>query len=92
MKKIKLLDQDYEIEKNYKNAYDKEELLELTTDYFLDYDYIAGDYSYGKLRLKGFCDKKNKINNKINSIETFDDYIKNHCAYECGYFLLKKVK
>ncbi len=57
MKKIKLNDLDYElIEDN--NGYNEEEIISKTTDYFIPYDYIIGDWAYGKLRLKGFCDKK----------------------------------
>ena len=62
------------------------------TDYFNDYDYVMGDFAYNKLRLKGFCDKKNKKCNKTNIIDTIDSYIKDYCAYKCKWFLLKKIK
>ena len=52
----------------------------------------TGDWSYGKLRLKGFCDKNNKRYNKINDISLKEKYLKNQCAYHCNYFLIKKVK
>lgn len=90
MKKIKALDAEYEITKNYKDVFNQEEFLNLVTDYFSDYDYIVGDYSYSKLRLKGFCDSKNKKCNTINDIKRLDSYIKDYCAYDCGYFVLKK--
>ena len=85
---------NYEIVKNYKNGFDYEEVKQKCeqTDYFDSYDYIFGDYSYGKLRLKGFCDKGNKIFKDINDIEKVDEYIKNICAYECKYFIIKKIK
>ncbi len=90
MKKIKLNDLDYElIEDN--NGYNEEEIMSKTTDYFIPYDYIIGDWAYGKLRLKGFCDKKNKIYNKSNDISNKDTYIKENCAYGCRYFVLKKL-
>ena len=82
----------YEIEKNYKDGFDYDSIKEIWTEYFDDYDYILGDWSYGKLRLKGFCDKKNKKYKKINDINNIDDYIKKHCAYDCKYFILKKLK
>lgn len=91
MKKIKVLDLDYELITNHKNSFDKDSFLELVTEYFVDYDYIVGDYSYSKLRLKGFCDEKNSMCNEINNFKNLDDYIKNNCAYGCGYFVLKKV-
>lgn len=91
MKKYKFNELEYELTKNYKDGFDKEAVENLITDYFNDYDYVVGDWSYGKLRLKGFCDKENKINNKINNIKILDKYIKENCAYDCRYFVLKKV-
>jgi len=90
MKKYTYNDINYEIIKDYKNGFEDNEIREKLTDYFIDYDYILGDWSYGKLRLKGFNDKTNKNYKPINDIEQIDEYIKNHCAYECRYFILKK--
>ena len=89
--KIVLDKYEYEIIKNYKEAFDINELKEKYIDYFYPYDYILGDYAYSKLRLKGFCDKKNKLYNKINDYNSIDSYIKNQCAYECKYFIIKKI-
>ena len=91
MKRFKFNDSEYELIKEYKNGFENEAVSEKITDYFDEYDYIFGDWSYGKLRLKGFCEKNNKNYNEINDISKVDDYIKQHCAYECKYFLLKKV-
>ena len=91
MKKYKFNEIEYELIENYKDGFDKEAVENLITDYFENYDYIVGDWSYGKLRLKGFCDKENKINNQINNIKILEQYIKENCAYECKYFVLKKV-
>ena len=91
MKKYKFNELEYELTQNYKDGFDKEAVETLITDYFNNYDYIVGDWSYGKLRLKGFCDKGNKINNEINNIKILEQYIKENCAYECRYFVLKKV-
>lgn len=82
----------YELIENYKDGFDLDIVKEKYTDYFEDYDYVVGDWSYGKVRLKGFCDKTNKICNRMNDIKFKDDYIKNLCSYECRYFVLKKVK
>ena len=76
----------------YKDGFDETAFKEKYTEYFEPYDYIIGDWSYGKLRLKGFCTKLNKICNKINDIKFKDDYIKNLCSYECKYFVLEKLK
>ena len=82
----------YELIENYKEGFDKEAFIEKYTEYFEPYDYIIGDWSYGKLRLKGFCTRLNKMCNKINDIKFKDDYIKNLCSYECKYFVLEKKK
>ena len=88
--KVILNDIEYEVIKNYRDGYDEEVLKERATDYFSEYDYIFGDWAYGKLRLKGFYKKDNKKVTKINNIEDLDNYIKDNCAYDCKYFLLEK--
>ena len=88
--KITLGNNVYEILENIDNCFDLELLKSMYTEYFYDYDYLLGDYAYNKLRLKGFCDKGNKIFNSINDYKTIDNYIKNDCAYDCKYFIIKK--
>lgn len=90
MKTIKINETEYEVIKDNRDGFDEEELLKRVTDYFYEYDYIFGDWAYGKLRLKGFNDKKNKKTNEINNIEKLDEYIEKNCAYGCRYFLIKK--
>ena len=94
MKQYLINNNNYEIVKNYKEGFDYEEVKNKCseTDYFDAYDYICGDWSYGKLRLKGFCDKGNKLFKDINDISKVDEYIKNLCSYECKYFIIKKIK
>ena len=89
---IKLGNNKYEIMENYKDGFDLDAVKEKYTDYFDEYDYILGDWSYGKIRLKGFCNRTNKKCNRINDIKFKDSYIKDLCSYECSYFVLKKVK
>lgn len=92
MKTVTINDKKYVLEKDYKDVFNLEEVKEKCTDYFDDFDYILGDYSYGKLRMKGFYDGKNKKAKEINNINQLDDYLNNYCAYNCGYFLLKKTE
>lgn len=92
MKTYKIENNNYELIKDYKNAFDFETVKERYTEYFEDYDYILGDWAYGKLRLKGFCDKKNKKYKPINDIDKAEEYIKENGAYDCKYFILKKYK
>lgn len=90
--KITIRNQEYSLIENYRECFDlteaKEKLEE--TDYFDQYDYILGDYSYDKLRLKGFCKKDNENLTKINDFENVKDYIKNYCSFGCKYFILEK--
>ena len=90
-KKINLENNEYEVIENINDCLNIEELTNKYTDYFEPYDYILGDYAYGKLRLKGFCDRSNKKVNNINDIRGKDLYLKNQCAYHCNYFLIKKI-
>ena len=89
--RIEIENHKYELIKNYKEAFNQEEFTEKYTDYFYDYDYIVGDIAYGKLRLKGFYDEKNKKVNKINNYKNVNLYLKNNCATDCKHFILKKI-
>ncbi|MDE5889028.1 MAG: YutD family protein [Bacilli bacterium] len=92
MKKITINNVEYEILKEVNEALDKDLLAEKITDYFDDFDYIVGDWAYGKLRLKGFYESNNKKCKKINDISTLNDYIENSCAYGCKWFQIKRKK
>lgn len=91
MNTIEINNNKYELIKNYKDAFNEEEFLSKCTDYFYDYDYIVGDIAYGKLRLKGFYDEKSKKVKKINNFKNIDNYIKNYCANDCKYFIVKRT-
>lgn len=86
-----LMGNTYELIKDYENGFDKENVEDKFTDYFHPFDYIVGDWAYGKLRLKGFFGSSNKKVKKLNNYKYVDDYIKNKCAYGCKYFILKKI-
>ena len=103
MKKINIEDREYELIKNYNDNYGKDMnmnkikavlhnkvLTEMVKDN--DYDYIVGDFSYDKLRLKGFYDEKNKNVTKTNNIKDLDKYIEEYCSYNARHFVLKKRK
>lgn len=84
--------QKYVLQKDDNGIFNYEEMQEKITDYFNEYDYILGDMSYNKIRLKGFNNTNNKNFNKINDIKTLDNYLKDYCAYGCKYFILAKIK
>ena len=91
-KNIEFNNNKYELVKDEDKCFDLEMVTEKVTDYFDDYDYIFGDFAYGKVRLKGFYDSKNKKAKNINDIKNLEDYIKNYCCYGAKTFLLKKIK
>lgn len=88
---VTINDKSYEVVEDNRGSLDLDLLKEKITEYFDGYDYIVGDWAYGKLRLKGFNDKKNKNYNKINAYENVKTYIDENCAYGCKYFILKRV-
>ncbi len=92
MQYIIINDQKYMIMKNERNALDKSILEEKLTDYFDMFDYIVGDWAYGKLRLKGFNSKTNANFKEINDIDHVEDYLRDFCAPMCRYFILGKEK
>lgn len=92
MEKIISIDnKNYKLIKEVKDGFNLEEVKTKMTDYFAIYDYIVGDWSYGKLRLKGFTNQKNKNYKSINDYKNIDKYIDEFCAYGCKYFILEKI-
>lgn len=86
--KVVIREQNFELIKNEREGFDLKVVEERLTDFFDGYDYIVGDWSYDKLRLKGFNDKGNKFNDYKN----VDRYIIDNCAYGCRHFILKRNK
>ena len=92
MREIKINDIRYHVLKEVKDAINIEVLEEKITDYFMPFDYIVGDWAYGKLRLKGFNSRTNKNFKPINDVDKIDEYLKKNCAFGCSYFILAKIK
>lgn len=91
MKKIEINSKEYEVIEDVKDAIDKDVLKEKITDYYDEFDYIVGDWAYGKLRLKGFYDSKNKKAQEHNNVKNVPKYIEEKCAYGCKWFEIKKI-
>ena len=89
---VKVFETNYELIENYRDSFVLDEFSSRVTEDFLDFDYIVGDYAYSKLRLKGFYDDDNKKAKSYNKYSQKNFYIKNNCAYDCKYFVLKKIK
>lgn len=91
MKSIVLEDQKYKLYENHRDGFDLEALTERFTEYFLPFDYVLGDWAYGKVRLKGFYKPENEKCIEMNNINNHQDYLKNNCAHGCRYFIIEKV-
>ena len=87
---LKIDNKLYKVLKDYGETISTINLEEYITDFYDNYDYIVGDWAYGKLRLKGFYDRNNNKCKQLNNIQLLDKYLKNNCAYNCKYFILKK--
>lgn len=88
---ITVNNQKYLVMREERDAIDLEALEKGLTDYFLDFDYVVGDWAYGRLRLKGFNSKTNPRFKEINDIDKVDEYLCDYCAYGCRYFIIGKV-
>ncbi|WP_051258486.1 YutD family protein [Atopococcus tabaci] len=88
---IKLNGSRYEIVTDYKEALDLDMLEARYSELLEKYDYIVGDISYDKLRLRGFYEddaKRVPIDMRISSL---DDYLLEYCSFGCSYFVLKRL-
>lgn len=92
MKTYTINNNNYELIKNYRDGFDLSEVESKLTEFFIEYDYVVGDWAYGKLRLKGFYESNNKKAKDINDIKNLDSYITNYCATNCKHFILKRIK
>lgn len=99
-KLVKKLDHDtlslngaaYKIVEDYREAIDLEMIEARYSDFLEKYDYIVGDISYDKLRLRGFYYSKNKkvpIDMRISSLK---DYLTEYCSFGCAYFVLERLE
>lgn len=82
---------NYVLEKNENEGFNQEEVNNKITEFYDVYDYIVGDWAYGKLRLKGFYNENHKKVRDYNSIKYLEKYLNEYCAYGCKYFILKRV-
>lgn len=73
------------------NCFSFDYVKDYVTDYFKDFDYIFGDFSGDKVRLKGFFRSEYKNVKRYNDIKYLDYYRKEYCNYGAKTFLLKKV-
>lgn len=73
----------FELIKDYKEAFEMLTFNERYVDYLDRYVYIVGDLSAEMLRLKGFTTK---------NYETIPDYLMESCTPNAPYFVLKRAE
>lgn len=79
----------FELIKNYKEAFDQKMFEDKYIEEIYDkYDYILGDISSTILRLTGF--NSNESGDK--SYTTIPDFVIESCAFECAYYIIKRIK
>lgn len=79
----------YELVKNYRDAFNGDELAKRFSNILSKYNYIVGDWGYGQLRLKGFYNQDNPFYNREQGIETVEDYLYEDCNFGCAYFIVR---
>ncbi|WCK53789.1 YutD family protein [Aneurinibacillus sp. Ricciae_BoGa-3] len=82
----------YELIEENKEGFNLEAFKERYSDILDKFDYVAGDWGYGQLRLKGLFEDTNRKAPYDSRLSFFDEYILEYCNFGCSYFLLKKNK
>ena len=80
---------NFELIKNYRDAFDIQKFVEKYVDVAFDrYTFIVGDIASDLLRLKGFSqDPKG-----ANGYKKIPDYINESCNHNCPFFVLKRLR
>ncbi len=89
---IKIRNNEYKVIKDFGETISDLDLEEIVTDYYDNFDYIVGDWAYGKVRLKGFNKHGKKYTKSYNDYDNVDEYISNKCAFGCKHFILEKIQ
>ncbi|MFC5630492.1 MULTISPECIES: YutD family protein [Streptococcus] len=85
---VKSDDTSFTLLKNHKEAFDTEAFTQRFSEWLLKYDYIVGDWGNEQLRLKGFYREDKSVANTLK-ISRLEDYLNEHCAFGCAYFVLE---
>ncbi|MBM6615776.1 YutD family protein [Desemzia sp. RIT804] len=82
----------YEIVKDYREAFDARRLSERYSSILDKYDYIVADWGFEQLRLKGFYDNQNRKVPQDKKISQLEDYLYEYCNFGAPYFVLKRLE
>lgn len=83
---------EFQLIENYQDAFDLEMMEHRYTDYLLKFDYIVGDISYEKLRLRGFFTDSRKSVPLDMKISNLEDYLTEYCSFGSPYFVFERVE
>ncbi|BAK21636.1 YutD family protein [Melissococcus plutonius] len=81
----------YQLVKEYKEAFDIEKFGERYSAILSRYDFIVGDWGHEQLRLRGFFKSTNNRSNPDQRINALEDYLYEYCNFGCAYFVLEQV-
>lgn len=81
----------YEVVKNYKDAFIFEEFVNRYHPALNQYDYIVGDWGYGQLRLRGFYDQNRPTAQEL-SIDQLQDYLIEVVNFGAAYFVIHNLE
>ncbi|GEL16056.1 YutD family protein [Pediococcus cellicola] len=81
----------YQMAKNIRDAFDREQLAERFSPVLSKYDYIVGDIGYEQLRLKGFYSDQDRHAPDDEKQSAIEDYLLEYCNFGCAYFILKNL-
>lgn len=73
----------FELIKNHKEGFEVEAFNQRYVDYLDKYEFIVGDISAEKLRLKGFFKKE---------VELIPDFLMESAVPNAPYYVLKRIK
>lgn len=88
---IFIANKSYEVVLDHKNGWKPDAFKERFSEVLERYDYIAGDWGYNQLRMRGFFKDNHPKATKESTIATFEDYLNEYCNFGCAYFIIEKV-
>lgn len=85
-------DHKYRILANFRDALDEQLLMKKFDPYLEKYDFIVGDVSSEKLRLKGFYRSSSDKINLDKRFDFVDDYLAEYLNPGVAYFILESLE
>lgn len=84
-------DHKYELDTNHTDGFDFDEFVRRYNPALSQYDYIVGDWGYGKLRLRGFFND-DRTETPGPFITALNDYILEDVNFGAAYFVVHNLE